>query len=102
MRLALNQDATVWSATPDGFGGYSFGAPTAIKCRWEEKAELIPGSTEASKAVVFLPSDISVEDYIFLGTTVSTTPTTIGAHRVQAFKKVPDLRSLEVVRKAWL
>lgn len=102
MRQALNQTATWWSATSNGFGGYNFGLPIPIKCRWEESSELLPGTTKISKAVVYVDRDISVEDYLFLGTSSSSTPDAVGALRVQEFKKVPDLRSLEALRKAWL
>lgn len=102
MRLPLNQIATLWTATSDGFGGFSFGAPTEIKCRWEEKSEQLPGSTELSRAVIYVDQDMSVEDHLLLGASTSTTPSDIGAQRIRAFKKIPDLRSLETLRKVWL
>lgn len=102
MRLSLNQAATHWIATPNGFGGYDFGTPTVIKCRWEEKAELIPGSIEMSHAVVYVDRDMSPEDYLILGESTSITPSTDHANRIKSFKKVPDLRNLESLKKVWL
>lgn len=98
----LKQDATLWTAAPDGYGGYTYGSPTAIKCRWEDRTELIPGSVEMSKAVAFVSIDLSPEDYILLGTSVASNPTTVGASRVRSFNKIPDLRNLNVLRKVWL
>ena len=99
----LKQVATVWGATPNGFGGYAFAAPITMKCRWEDKMELIPGSTELSRAVVFVESNISPEDYIFLGdATNQIDPIAAGGSRVIRFGKVPDLRTLHTLRKVWL
>lgn len=98
----LKQAATLWGATPDGYGGYTFGAPTAVLCRWEERSELLPNSTEMAKAVVYVDQDISVEDYLVLGTTTEVSPLVAGASRVREFKKVPDLRNLQALRKVWL
>lgn len=99
----LKQVATWWSSTPDGLGGYSFGTPVAINCRWEDNSLLLPNSsTEASRAVAYLDRDVSIEDYIILGTSVATNPTVIGALQVKAIKKVPDLRSMDSLRKVWL
>lgn len=98
----LKQDATIWTVVPDGFGGFTYGSPTPVKCRWEEKSELIPGSTELSRAVVYLSQDISPEDYVIQGISAVANPTTIGASRIIHFQKVPDLRNLNVLRKVWL
>lgn len=97
-------NATIWRSTPDGMGGYSFSAPIKAACRWEERTELIPGSeTIVSKAIAYLNVDVTVEDYIYPGKTTSADPTAVvGACRVAGYKKIPNLRNLETLRKAWL
>ena len=102
MKQPLNQVATVWTATPNGFGGYTYSAPIPVMCRWEERSELLPGSSEMAKAVVYLDTEVSPEDYIILGASTSSTPHTAGASRIRVFKKVPDLRNLETLKKVWL
>lgn len=100
----FGQTATLWRTTPDGFGGYSFAYPELINCRWEDRTELIPGSsTEASSAIVYPEVEVSSEDYLFLGSSATLNPTTvIGARRVRAFNKIPNLRNLKTVYKCWL
>lgn len=100
----FSQVATIWRTTPDGFGGYSFAYPELINCRWEDKAELIPGSaTEASSAVVYPESEVSAEDYLYLGSSGELSPTSVvGARRVRAFSRIPNLRNLKTIYKCWL
>lgn len=100
----FGQTATLWRTTPDGFGGYSFAYPELVNCRWEERAELIPGSsTEASSAVVYPEVEVSTEDYLFLGSSNLLDPTTLlGARRVRASSRIPNLRNLKTVHKCWL
>lgn len=98
----LIQIATLWTATPNGFGGHIFSLPIHIKCRWEERTELVPNSTEMAKSVVYIDHDASPEDYILLGSSDVVNPLSVGASRVLTFRKVPDLRNLETLRKVWL
>lgn len=99
----LTQTATRWQTTPDGFGGFSFSPPQQIKCRWEQRSELLPGSTvEVSKAIVYVDRDVYPEDYLILGSSAAANPISLGALKVKEFSKIPDLRNLETVRKCWL
>lgn len=99
----LLQTATLWRTTPSSDGGYSFSAPETVSCKWHEGAQLMPGSTTiTAKAVVYLDTDVSPEDYILLGEHSSLDPTLLDAPRVAFFQKVPDMRNLDVMRKAWL
>ena len=104
MNIRYNQTATLWRATPDGFGGFTFTAPIALQVRWVDKVELIPGSASIlSKAVVYVPVDVSLEDFLFLGESDALTPVGVaGAYKVVMFSKIPDLRNLNANRKAWL
>lgn len=96
----LNQTATIWTATPNGFGGYTFAAPVTTPARWEDRSELIPETSEVSRGVVFLGVDVSPEDYLYQGTSAALTPPG-DAIRVRGFKKTPDLRNLRALRKVW-
>ncbi len=102
----LKQDVTHWSGTPDGFGGFTFTAPAALKGRWEEVAELFrspSGEEETSRATVYLNADVANSDYLFLGTSEVADPTAISnTHQVRQFHKTPDLRNLDFERKAFL
>ena len=102
----LKQTATHWSpGVPDGYGGSTYGAPVSMVCKWEERAVLFrddKGDETISKAVVFLPSDVGIGDYLFLGESVVADPTTIDAHEVRQFSSIPDLRNAKQERKAYL
>lgn len=104
----FRQTATVWTTIPDGFGGYTFAPPELIKCRWEDKAELyygrVSGKEEVSRAIVYVPKDLEVGDWIALGDFLDTAdPVSVkGALPIRDFSSVPDLRNLVRVRKAVL
>ncbi len=106
----LKQNATKWTATPNGFGGWTFSTPKALKCRWEDRAVLFrdqSGEEVTSTAKVFLVEDVEVNDWLFLGTSVVTDPTAIPvvdgvAYQVRQFEKLPNLRNLEQQRIAFL
>lgn len=102
----LKQDVTHWASVPNGYGGYSFTGPNALKGRWEDTAELFrtsAGNEEVSRSVVYVSVDIEIEDYLYLGTSTDSDPTLVsGAFRVRQFAKIPDLRLVTYERKAWL
>lgn len=103
----LKQDATWWASTSDAFGGFTFGAPVSVKVRWEDRNEVFVGpldkSERVSAAVVYLDRDVGLFDYLYLGVSVASDPTAVaGARKVERFDKIPDLRNLQVMRKAFL
>jgi hypothetical protein len=103
----LTQSATVWTATPDGFGGFSFTAPVEILCRWEERMEEFIDRTSqqvvSSAARVFVDRDLSVNDWIFQGVSAAADPTLVdGAWPIRDFKKITDLRNVTTLRKVLL
>jgi hypothetical protein len=106
MHVRLPQKCTYWTSTPDGFGGYTYGAPLVIDCRWQEAAEKflgMRGLEEISRAVVFIDHDMNVNDWVYLGETVAADPSLVeGAFQVRAFRSVPDLRAIKKVRKVML
>lgn len=103
----LVQDVTRWSPTgQDGFGNQTWSTPETIKGRWEERTELFVdtnGEEVRSEAVVFLTKDVDTGDYLYLGDTNTSDPTTLhDAREVKAFRKIPDLRARLFERRAML
>lgn len=101
----LHQDVTYWVTTPDGYGGWTFGAPVHLKGRWEEKTEEFMDKTGAqavSQAVVYLDTDVEVDDYLFNGFSNEVNPSLLKAYQIRRFDKSPDLRSVSFIRKAFL
>ena len=104
---ALVDDATVWTVSPDGFGGDTFAAPVTVKCRWEDRTEeyfsQLDQNQQVSRSIVFLAQSASVGDYLFQGISAALDPTVVaGAYKIRRFDKVPNLRNLLVQRKAYL
>jgi hypothetical protein len=105
----LPHRVTWWRVTgPDGFGGDSFATPVLIDARWEDRQETFYGALDrrelVSKAVVFVDRDMSVGDYLCQENQSSqSNPAVVsGALKIQRFDKMPDLRSLDAVRRAVL
>jgi hypothetical protein len=104
----LVHTATWWATSPDGFGGDTFVAPVKIKCRWEDRYELIAGvgATKelVSQAIVYVDRDISEGDYLCRDdqTTQSDPTTVVGAYKVQHYGVVTDLRNVQSLRRAML
>jgi len=100
----LQQNITIWTVTTDGYGGYTYGSPTTVKGRWEEKAEMfrqLTGEETVSKAIAYLHTDVAVGSYLYLGTSTDATPPAT-AHQVAAAAKIPNLRNLDYLRKLWM
>jgi hypothetical protein len=102
----LRADVTHWVSTPDGYGGYTFAAPAALKGRWEDKTELFrnpAGEEDVSEAIVYISSDVAVADYLFEGVSTAADPTLVAeARQIKQFHKTPNLRHLSHDRKAFL
>ncbi len=107
VRKAYRQDATYWgSPTPDGFGGQTYDAPIAIKCRWEDKAEQftsITGEIDVSRAIVFVPDPVKVGGYLLLGSSIATSPLTVtGAEEIRQIMDIPSIRNASREIRAFL
>lgn len=105
----LPHTITWWRSTGgDGFGGDSFAAPELLSARWEDRQETFYGALDrrelVSKAVVILDQDVAVGDYLCQGDQLaSANPTSVkGAHKIQRYDKVSDLRNVDWVRRAVL
>ena len=101
----LKQTAVLWTITGWVQGVPTFAAPISISVRWtepgeEEKGE---GAVEVLRysAVVFCAVDAKVGDYLLLGSLPrSSDPRAEESWEVQDFKKVPNFRATEHIRKA--
>lgn len=101
------QTATYWgSPTPNGSGGFSYAAPVTLNVRWEDKAVQYSdpsGEINVSKSEVFVPSDVEIGGYLYLGTSVNADPTAVaGAYEIKQVHKIPDLRNARAERRAFL
>ena len=102
----LKKIVTYWAVQTDNFGGFSFTAPVTIKARWEDRVENLitpDGESFISKSKVWVASDVEVGGYLYQGESVVADATTLtGAHRIQMFGKIPDIRGTRFERKATL
>lgn len=103
----MTQDATYWSpGVNDGYAGLTFGAPTAITCRWQvenKKFVTVTGNEHVSIAAVYPDRELEPGGWLYLGTSVATDPRTVtGAHEIMSFRAMPDLSGTLVEYKAVL
>lgn len=73
------QMAVYWApAGKDVYGGISFNNPVEVKCRWEDKQQLVKdndGNEILSNAQVFVLKDLQEQGYLFLGRLTDLTNT---------------------------
>ena len=99
------EDAVYWgNPQDDGYGGFTYDDPVEIKCRWEEKREVVTMAGEdrkgreiVSKAQVWVLQDVDEEGYLYLGSLDSEAALTSveeenpasvdGAYKIQLFEK---------------
>lgn len=103
----LLQTATLWTrGSVDSYGDPTFAAPVSLLVRWEQKTELfinVRGEERRSNSIVFLDRDVSIGDFLFLGTSTATDPTAVlEAQQVQDFRKIPSLNGMQYERRAIL
>ncbi len=106
----LKQKAVYWGApVPNGFGGFTYGAPIEIAVRWTDKQELFlsyTGEQVLSRAKLMLDQDVEVRGMLALTTLLqlssSQAPGDNTAYEIRAFQKMPDVRAKQYVRQVWL
>ena len=103
----LRQTITYWSpSTPDGFGGKSFGSPTTLNGRWEDKVvEFVDpeGRESVSQAIVYTDTDVSLGGFLYNGTSTASDPNSVdGAREIRNFSKTPNLKANQFERKVIL
>lgn len=100
----LPQTATVWTATTvDSAGDSSYDPPRTISVRWEDRTDLLvqeEGEQITSLGIVITPEDLTVGDYLFLGTSISADPRGVdGAFQIKSFKKIPTRSGKAFLRR---
>ena len=103
----LTETVTYWSpATLNQFGRPSYGTPTTLTGRKEQKNELFidaSGRESLAESVYWLSSDVAVQGYLFLGSSTASDPTqVVGAKEIRAFQKTPSLDGDVFNRKAFV
>ena len=77
LQSMCTQDAVYWgNPQEDGFGGKTFDDPIAIKCRWQDKVQLLgtpDKETVISRATVVVLQDLQEDGLLWLGSLSSLT-----------------------------
>jgi len=104
----MRQDATYWA--PGGLdldGQVSFDDPITVKCRWEDKNEMVRdtnGDEFVSTAQVFTAQAVERRGYLAKGDQTATAdPRTLDdAHEIKQIGSIPNLRNTKELLTAWL
>lgn len=101
------QAATYWAPpTTDGYGGQSWPAPVAIRCRWEESTEKVInqyGEEITSQAVIWPSVYLQAGGWLYLGTSVVADPRNqVGAFMIQRRALTPALTGDLEEHKVWI
>jgi len=106
----LRQDAVYW-ANPinDGYGGYSYDTPVAVKCCWLDKQEKFIGAGAeelVSRAVVLVDQAMAAKGMLALialaDLSSSMEPEDNGAFEIKAVGSGPDFKNQSSIRRVWL
>lgn len=103
----MRHDATYWATAGNApGGGVTYATPVAIKCRWQDKRELVrsvDGQEVTSSAVVYVDRALVDKGYLFLGTSAGANPLQVaGAREIIARGSSPDLAGDVELLKVWL
>lgn len=112
---ALCVQTAVYWANPvnNGFSQFTYDAPVEIKCRWEEKDQIVSQPDEKAviyRSIIFLLIDVDVDGLLWLGslddlTTIQKAdPLKIeNIMIIKRFEKSPEIRKTDkFLRKAFL
>lgn len=98
----MTQDATYFPPDGQNFAGdLSYGAPVAVKVRWQDKADLFrdqQGREVVSSAVVYVAQAVEIGGKLGLG--VMADPA--DAREIRNVGESPGLRDQKTLVKAWL
>ena len=104
--MKFPQDATRWTkGIVNEYNEKSFGAPTVLKVRWEDKVQKMitaKGEEIISMSIVFSLIGIAIGDFLFLGISVAADPRSVDSHQVLLTEKIPNVRGTKFVRKVFL
>lgn len=113
MKIKMKQKVLHWSiSSRDGYDNPTFAEAVELYCRWEDISVKFldkAGNEIVSRAIVYLPSDVSIGDMLALGNSSNLASDTtlpfsasVSAHEVKAFNKIPNVKGDMVLRKAIL
>jgi hypothetical protein len=107
VRRNLHDTVTYWQSNgTDRFGKTTFTAPVQLQARWEDDMQQIQGKdgdVTVAKSRVYLADSVSLDCYLFKGTSVEASPLGLaGAHEIQNVGQSPDLRSASNLWVAYL
>lgn len=88
----LTQSITYWTTNvADGFGGYSYNAPTTLLCRYQDFVDNFQdfeGEEFISSAIVYTSTELEQNAWVYLGTSIETNPQNqSGAYRIRNLQK---------------
>ena len=114
----LKQKCIYWPPGSETSGGFDFDdygqpqydVPVQLKCRWEDMAEEFigpTGTTELSRSVVYVESDVTPGGVLFLSELADVDDLIVpknnaGAWEIRAFSKLPNFKATEFLRTAYL
>lgn len=113
VKRMCKQTAVYWQCTgSDGRGGYTYGDPQEIKCRWAEKNELVrnnEGEQVVSNAEILTTRTLSSEGMLYKGTlsdldsSQQDDPETVqGAYKILRTNKIPTIGVNDSINKVYL
>jgi hypothetical protein len=84
----LTQQCTYWApGVNDGYGGYSFSAPTTILVRWQDSINDlvdINGNEFISNAIIYSGIEIELHGFLYRGVSVAANPDDVqGSQKIQ-------------------
>jgi hypothetical protein len=77
LQATCTQDCVYWgNPHEDGYGGITYDDPIELKCRWEDKIQVLGAITgnqvlgyqETSRATVYVLQDVDQDGRLYLGT----------------------------------
>lgn len=101
------QTATLWRVLSyNSSGDPVFDTPEVIQVRWDDKMEIYidaTGQERRSRSVVDVPSDLKVNDRLYLGVSTEPDPLNVtDSFPVVAFNKSHTVDAKIAVRRAYL
>lgn len=99
---------TYWAPTEtrDSYGKRVFSTPVSIYGRWEDSQRIVAGKSGKeiiSKSCFYTIQELSIDGYLYFGTSVEADPTTVsGAWEIQALGRSRNLRTAQGLTAAMM
>lgn len=107
MRFQLKQEITYWAkATLNDHNEPTFGTPTLLRGRWEDRSNLIrlpSGQEIMSKSIVWTESEVEIGGYLAQGDLTSeSNPIAAAGVEIKDVAQVPSLRTNQTEYRAFM